>query len=87
MYRNTYQILGNILESTYEEIPITKLMQKTNLPHNRINKFIDKLLGVELINKIEVRGKQTFIITPKGRVYLEQYKKFNDFVQNFGLEI
>ncbi len=87
MYRNTAQIMGDILESTHEEIRITKLMQKTNLPYGRINKFMDKLLGNQLVNKIEVKGKNTFIITEKGRVYLDQYRKYQSFTESFGLEI
>lgn len=87
MYRNTYQIMGDILESTQEEIKITKLMQKTNLPHGRMNKFIDKLCGSGMINKIEVKGKHTFIITEKGRMYLANYKRLSNFTQSFGLEI
>jgi len=45
------------------------------------------LTGAGLINKIEYDGKNTFVITPKGRQYLESYEKFSDFSESFGLEL
>jgi len=45
------------------------------------------LTGTGLINKIEFDGKHTFVITPKGRQYLESYVKFTKVAQSFGLEL
>jgi len=45
------------------------------------------LTGSGLINKIEFDGKNTFVITQKGRHYLESYQKFSNFAESFGLEI
>jgi len=45
------------------------------------------LTGSGLINKIEFDGKNTFVITQKGRNYLESYEKFSNFAESFGLEI
>ncbi len=70
-----------------EGIPITRLMLKSNLSHGRINDFIDKLIGNELINKIEFDGKNTFIITEKGRLYLQEYQKYQNIAQTFGLDL
>jgi predicted transcriptional regulator len=45
------------------------------------------LTGNGLINKIEFDGKNTFVITTKGRQYLESYVRFADIAQSFGLEL
>jgi predicted transcriptional regulator len=45
------------------------------------------LTGTGLINKIEFDGKYTFVITTKGRQYLESYVKFSNIAQSFGLEL
>jgi predicted transcriptional regulator len=45
------------------------------------------LTGSGLINKIEFDGKHTFVITQKGRQYLETYEKFANVAQSFGLEL
>ena len=39
------------------------------------------------INKIQFDGKHTFVITPKGRQYLESYQKFSSIAESFGLEL
>jgi len=45
------------------------------------------LTGAGLINKIEFDGKHTFVLTPKGRQYLESYQQFSDIAESFGLEL
>ena len=82
-YRNSTQIVGTILETTSvsdrEGVQITTLMTKANLPYPRLTKFLENLIGSGLVNKIEQQGKNTFIITERGRIYLQEYKKLNDF--------
>ena len=39
------------------------------------------------MNKIEVRGKNVFVITEVGRLFLEEYRKFDDFAKSMGLEL
>ena len=85
------QIVADLLVATEEcgqnGIKTTSLLSKANLSHSRLEKFVSNLTGAELINKIEYDGKNVFIITPKGKQYLEQYKKFADVADSFGLEI
>ncbi len=90
-YRNSTQIVADLLTTTEQSgqdgIKTTHLLTKANLPHSRLTKFIENLTGAGLINKIEYDGKNTFVITPKGRQYLESYKKFSDFSESFGLDL
>lgn len=90
-YRSSPQIIESILMPTQdagrEGIAITKLMLKSNLSHGRVNDFIEKLTGNGLINKIEFDGKNTFIITEKGRLYLQEYQKYQNIAQSFGLDL
>ncbi len=90
-YRNSTQIVADLLTATeqygQEGIKTTHLLTKANLSHSRLAKFVENLTGVGLINKIEYDGKNTFVITPKGRQYLESYEKFSDFSGSFGLEL
>lgn len=85
------QITSTILEATMEVgrdgITITPLITKSNLQHTRLSKILDKLTSSGLINKIEQRGKQTFVITEAGILYLEEYKKFSNFAGSFGLDL
>lgn len=90
-YRNNIQIMADMLQAVADSgqggIRITPLIQKSNLAHKRISKFIDKLTGTALINKIEYDGNHAFVITEKGRSYLESYAKFHDMAESFGLEL
>ena len=90
-YRKSLQIVSDLLiateQSGQEGIRTTHLLSKANIPHSRLVKFIENLTGSGLINKIEFDGKNTFVITQKGRQYLESYEKFSNFAESFGLEI
>ena len=89
VYRTSMQIVADLLVATDQcgrvGIKTTSLLTKANLSHSRLEKFVRNLTGAELINKIEYDGKNVFVITPKGRQYLEQYKKFSDIAESFGL--
>jgi len=90
-YRTSMQIVADLLVATdqsgQEGIKTTSLLTKANLSHSRLSKFLENLTGAELINKIEFDGKNTFVITPKGRQYLEFYKNFADIAGSFGLDL
>ncbi len=90
-YRKSTQIVADLLTATeqsgQEGIRTTHLLSKANLPHSRLIKLIENLTGSGLINKIEFDGKNTFVITQKGRQYLESYEKFANFAESFGLEV
>ena len=90
-YRNSTQIVSEIVtlvqNSGQEGIQITPLIQKANLGHSRCSNFLKTLTGSGLINKIQYDGKNTFVVTEKGKLFLEEYKKFHEFASSFGLEI
>ena len=90
-YRTSMQIVGDLLtvtkESGQDGIKTTALISKANVPHSRLSKLVSNLIGSGLINKIEFDGKYTFVITQKGRQYLESYAKFANIAQSFGLEL
>jgi predicted transcriptional regulator len=85
------QIVADLLtaaeQSGQQGIKTTSLLTKANLSHSRLSKFLDNLTGSGLINKIEFDGKNAFIITEKGRQYLESYSKFAGIAESFGLEL
>ena len=90
-YRTSMQIISDLLSATndsgQEGIKTTRLLTKVNLSHSRLTKFLENLTGSGLINKIEFDGKNTFVITEKGRQYLESYAKFASIAESFGLEL
>ena len=91
VYRTSMQIVADLLVATDEcgqvGIKTTSLLSKANLSHSRLEKFVSNLTGAGLVNKIEYDGRNVFVITSKGKQYLEQYKKFSDVAESFGLEM
>ena len=91
VYRTSMQIVADVLTVTeltgQEGIKTTSLLTKANLSHSRLEKFVKNLTGAGLMNKIEFDGKHTFVITEKGRQYLESYEKFSDLAGSFGLDL
>ncbi len=85
------QIVADLLVATdqsgQEGIKTTSLLTKANLSHSRLGKFLENLTGADLITKIEYDGKNSFAITPKGRQYLESYKRFSDLAESCGLDL
>ncbi|MGI9567792.1 MAG: winged helix-turn-helix domain-containing protein [Nitrosopumilus sp.] len=85
------QIVADLLtvteQSGQEGIKTTSLLTKANLSHSRLSKFLENLTGAGLINKIEFDGKNAFVITSKGRQYLDSYVKFSNIAESFGLEL
>ena len=91
VYRTTVQIVADLLVATDEcgqqGIKTTSLLTKANLSHSRLEKFVKNLTGAGLVNKIEYDGKNTFVLTERGRLYLEEYRRFSTLANSFGLEL
>ena len=90
-YRTTQQIFANVLTITNESdrhgVAITALCHKSNLSHGRLKVFLHNLTSSGLLNEIKQDGKNTFVITPNGQLFLEKYKKFLSIAESFGLEM
>ena len=89
-YRSSNQILCELLTETQNSgqygIQITSLCQKGNLAHGRLRIFLSKLTSSGLVNQIKFDGKNTFVITEKGILFLEEYTKFTRLAEAFGME-
>ena len=90
-YRHSTQIFCDLLTVTQDSgqngIAITSLCQKGNLSHSRLRNFLSRLTSSGLVNQIEYDGRNVFVITPKGKLFLEEYTKFHEFAGAYGLEI
>ena len=90
-YRNSTQIVCDLLVATKEcgreGIKTTALLSKSNLNHGRMQTFLSTLTGSGLVNQIKFDGKNTLVITPKGQLFLEEYRRFSDMAEAYGLEM
>ena len=90
-YRNSTQMMADVLQSVrdggMEGIKVTALMRKANTDHASLGLCTSKLFGIGLINEIVVDKRKVWVITEKGTMFLEEYKKFDDFAKTMGLEL
>ena len=80
-------VLDSMNDAGINGLTVTQIIQKSNLSHSRLQKLVYNLSNSGLVNKIQYEKKQTFVITEKGRLLLEEYKKFSDLAETFGLEM
>ncbi len=88
--RGELDIIKNILETTYENKRKYAIMVDSNLTTSRINEYLDKLIGMRLIEKVKVQAedymdyrgsnkmkKNYFVyrITKDGKDFLEILKR------------
>jgi len=90
-YRNSMQITADLLEITKNSgndgIRTTLLIQKANLSHSRLQKFIFNLSNSGLVTQFKSERGVVHVITPKGMLFLDEYSKFHEFAISFGLEL
>ena len=90
-YRNTLQITAELLDITKDSgmngIGTTNLIQKNNISHSRLKPLLSSLTSSGLVNEIKYDGRNTFVITEKGVLFVEEYSKFNDLASSFGLDL
>ena len=88
MNRNTPQIYADVLsvakDTDRDGIAVTTLCRKSNLSYSRLKGFIGNLTEAGLI---DVKFGKNYVITPKGIIYLDEYKRFVEFAEGFGFEI
>ena len=93
-YRSSTQLLIKTLETVEyagrEGIGITSVITKSNVCHSRLKKLMLKIVSTGLVAEIRPDSKREgkfYVITDKGQMFLEEYKKFYTFAKDFGLEI
>ena len=90
-YRSGPKIIADLLTATEESgaagIRTTRLLSKANVPHPRLKGLVGNLTGSGLLVRIGHDGTNTYVITDKGRLYLDSYRRFADMAESFGLEL
>ena len=77
-----YNDLLSILESENkkEEIVLTRLQLKLNVPYDRFKEYLGQLRDLGLI-----KDKNSPKLTNKGKQYIREYEKVLDFMKRMGI--
>ena len=85
--RSKIEIINDILTAIQEKggrIKPTHLLYKSNLSHEKMKQYIEDLINKKMVEEELVDGKY-YIITNKGRKYIDEFKKIKEFSESFGL--
>ena len=63
----------------------TRVLQKANLSHDRLVKYLGELVEKKLVTENEEAGNRYYMLTPEGIKFLEELKRAETFVSGFGL--
>ena len=63
----------------------THVLQRANLSHDRLTKYLGELVQKNLVSENEDNGNRYYTLTLEGVKFLEELKKAESFVSGFGL--
>jgi predicted transcriptional regulator len=91
-YRSKVRILADMMRAIQSEgedgAGPTKILYAANLSHDRLTQYIDELIEKELIHDLELEANtRTYVLTEKGREFLQEYRKIERFSQAFGIDV
>jgi predicted transcriptional regulator len=77
--RNAMEIVANILEEASNGINKTRLVYRTNLNFLLIQRYIDYLVGKELL-EVKSNPSTVYVTTQKGKDLLAEFSKIKEIV-------
>jgi predicted transcriptional regulator len=80
------QILMAIFNNQGKARP-THIQYKANLSYKILSNYLNDLIGRGLIEKKNIKGRNFFVLTEKGKEFLVGVKQVKEFTQSFGFEV
>jgi predicted transcriptional regulator len=83
--RDRLKIYGDVLtvlhdEASNERTVLTRIQLQTNVPFDRLKKYISELQNLGLIE-----GDASLKLTEKGKQYLREYEQVLEFIKRMGI--
>jgi predicted transcriptional regulator len=87
--RSKCRIFADILIVLSEgnDVRITQLVHSANVPYDRLTGYLSQMERSDLIKTSPIDAGGVYEITQKGRKYLIEYRKLEEFSNIFGVEI
>lgn len=88
--RSQLQIYADILRLIQKRgglVKPTHILYGANLSHARLTKHLKWLTGQGFISEDRSTGHKLYKLTPKGKAFLNEFKKIEDFSSAFGVPI
>ena len=87
--RSALRIALDILNAVQElhDAKPTHILNKANLSHDRLVRYVDRLLERNLIEAHQDGENRFYTLTPRGVQFLLEMRRAEDFVVGFGLSL
>jgi predicted transcriptional regulator len=90
--RGRVRIISDLLTTLMGSEPesatsISTLMRRCNVSHLRLQRLLQELTSAGMIRTVAGEGGSRYILTAKGREFLDEYKEFEKFAESFGLRL
>lgn len=86
--RSKIRIYMDVLRAIQEDngkAKPTRILQKANLSHERLTKYLGELVDKKLIVENRDNGNRYYTLTEGGISFFEELRKAESFVSGFGL--
>jgi len=79
--RDKLRIIAEILEIARNGTLKTQIMYKANLSFAQLNEYLKFMLKINLIEKVENRGKDVYVATAKGVDFLQRQSEITELLK------
>lgn len=79
--RDKLRIIAEILEIAENGTLKTQIMYKANLSFAQLNDYLKFMLKINLLDKVENRGKDVYIATEKGLDFLQRQSEIAELLK------
>jgi predicted transcriptional regulator len=79
--RDKLYIIAEILEIAKEGTLKTQVMYRANLSFTQLNEYLDFMLKISLLQKIQTNNKEVYRATGKGMDFLERYREITELLR------
>lgn len=79
--RDKLYIVAEILEIAKGGTLKTQVMYRANLSFTQLNNYLQFMLKISLLEKVEVNNKDVYKATDKGLNFLQRYREINELLR------
>lgn len=86
-YKSKVQIIGDMLTCAGDGASVSDMIQQSSTSYNRASSILGVLISQGLMEQCAGCDGRRYHTSNKGRNFLQEYKKFQRFSENFGMAI
>ena len=79
--RDKLYIIAEILEIAKEGTLKTQVMYRANLSFTQLNEYLNFMLNISLLQKVETNEREVYRATDKGLDFLQRYREITELLR------